>query len=131
MNAVTQIEIAALEITLVPTTRTESSACFEVINSGANLGKGASVGWVDVHYPCEAHIRLTIHAVLPERLIDQRCLHQIAAAIQSGLQIKPGETMTIRVCSPKSRLGVSQSIDEKGNPGMIQTTRRFTFKPES
>ena len=127
MKVVRQIEIPTLAITLIATARSESSACFEAVNSGASLAKGASVGWVDVHYPCDSHIRLTIHAVLPERLIAPDLMREIASAIKTGLEIPAPETLEMVVCSPNLRMGFSQSADEKGRPGRIETTRRFTF----
>jgi len=125
MTHIDQIDISALEISLILTAKTPSSASYEVITSSRTLASGSSVGWVQVHHPCLGHIRLHIRGVLPERLLNQDSIKGIVSAIQSNLQIPAEETMDVVMCSQKAQIGISQATDTTGKIGRIETTRKF------
>jgi hypothetical protein len=125
MIDVTRIDIPTMQIALLASTHTQASVSFEVISLSSSLGARAGVGWVDVHHPCIEHVRLFVRAVLPERLLNPEAISQLVMEIKSKLEIPPDETFEVDACSAKSRMGVSHSVDRKGNPGRIETTRRF------
>jgi hypothetical protein len=125
MNAIMRIEVPAMEITLIASSHTTSSICFNVVSLSPNLGARNQIGCVDVHYPCAQHIRLFIRAVLPERLLNRDALEQLGGKIKAALEIPPDETMEIDACSRKTQVGLSHSTDHMGRPGRIETTRRF------
>jgi len=101
---------------------TSGSRSFDLIATGKNLGKGAIVGWIDVHYPCRGHVRLKVRASVPERVLSgPDALKALSRLALELVEADPKEQFEVYMFSASNCASMSSS-----GTGAIETSRLFT-----
>jgi len=99
---------------------TESSASFRV-------EVGTRHGWIDVHFPCNGHIKVQIRGALPKECLEPSWISQFVPAFLDYLGIAQDETYEAIFFWPTGSIAVSQPVDRTGLTDRIQTTRKLNF----
>ena len=127
MNLAHEISIPTLEVVLVAARNSASSVCFNVVSASSSLGRGSTIGSIDVHYPCAEPFRLFVRAILPERLLNRESIEMIVAQTKPAFDIPAIETMEVYACTPSNQIAIFHKQDGEGRTRWIETTRN----PES
>jgi hypothetical protein len=72
--------------------KTASSVSFSLERHSKSLCPTRQVGWIDVHYPCQNHIKLQIRISLPAEYHAADKLKTIVAEVFAATQIPADET---------------------------------------
>ena len=72
------------------------------------------VGWVDVHHPCEGHIKARFRVLLPARYHALEQMPDFVQQMFSALGIPPDETYEAEFVSAHHRTGIEQVTDRDG-----------------
>lgn len=102
---------------------TETSTSF-------NVASGLFRGWVDVHYPCQSHIKLQIRGALPEEYLTASKIKEVVSTIQKFLEIPTDETFEAVFFKPAKIVQMSKSTDRQGQSDRIDTSRSFNLPKE-
>lgn len=106
------------EINLVLSFHTESSVSFDIIGL-------FSPGWIDVHFPCNDHIKVQIRGALAEKFLEPSCVHKLVPALLEKLGIPHDETYEALFFKPTKGISMGQPVDREGMTDRIQTTRKY------
>ena len=72
--------------------KTASSVSFSLERYSKSLCPTRQVGWIDVHHPCENHIKLQIRISLPSEYHNPQKLRIIIAEVLAATEIPGDET---------------------------------------
>jgi hypothetical protein len=86
---------------------TDSSISFDVKSGGRR-------GWIDVHYPCQGHIKVQIRGALPEDWLESSKLNSVISAVRRELDIPEDETFEAIFFKPTKNIGVENSVNREG-----------------
>jgi hypothetical protein len=97
---------------------TQTSASFSV-------KVGSLSGWVDVHFPCEGHIKVRIRGALPNDYLEASKLRQFVSDLLRQLQIQKNETCEATFFKPTKIIEIGKSVNRQGMADRIETERKF------
>jgi hypothetical protein len=73
-----------------------------------------TVGWLDVHHPCEGHIKVKIRIGLPSEYLISERMCEIVRATFVELGIPPDKTYDAHFVTPLKHACIDQSRDRDG-----------------
>ncbi len=82
-----------------------------------NFGPGAVftvTGRVDVHHPCEGHIKAHLRVVLPAEYHPFEKMRDFVATVFEALEIPSDETFEAKFVSPEQQTGYENATDREG-----------------
>ena len=124
MNTIPSSDLTVSGLMLVPVAKTASSICLSVRKCGMIQRE---VGWLDVHHPCDGHIKTQTHGVLPDSLLAYKELRFLVEELLRWLEIPANETWELRVSAPHNQIGMSNPVNAEGMTDRIETSRRYTL----
>lgn len=71
-------------------------------------------GWVDVHYPCDGHIKVLLRVALPRSYHVYSQMSEFVRQMLSALNIPADETYEALFMSDETRESIVQSVDRFG-----------------
>ncbi|MBZ0166754.1 MAG: hypothetical protein K8I00_08090 [Candidatus Omnitrophica bacterium] len=107
--------------------KTASSIGFGLFNLSADQRTLTEVGKINVHYPCDGHIKTRLFVSVPERHHQHEHLKEIVDRTFAALQIPADETFEADFTAPGQCIKIIHHIDRKGNHGGIHLN---TDKPD-
>ena len=72
------------------------------------------LGWVEIHHPCEGHIKARIRALLPQEYHQPEKMKQIVEVLFVHAGIPVDETYEAHFVSPSAQVGISRPMDRNG-----------------
>lgn len=72
------------------------------------------VGSVDVHHPCDGHIKAIFRFVLPAQYHEYETMNELVRLMLAALQIPSDETYEAYFMSPEHRALIEQVTDRNG-----------------
>jgi hypothetical protein len=72
------------------------------------------IGWVDVHHPCEGHIKARLRVLLPARYHGWEQMRLLVEQVFSALGIPADETYEAHFVSADRQTGLEQATDRDG-----------------
>lgn len=103
---------------------TQTSASFSIRVAGYR-------GWIDVHFPCEGHIKVWIRGALPEECLEASWVSQFIPAFMGQLKIPEDETYEAEFFKPASGIHMAQPVNREGMTDRLQTTRSYRLPERS
>jgi hypothetical protein len=97
---------------------TQTSASFSV-------KVGSLCGWVDVHFPCEGHIKVRIRGALPDDYLEASKLQQFVLDLLCHLKIQKDETYEATFFKPTKVIEMGKSVNREGLTDRIEIKRKF------
>lgn len=82
-----------------------------------HIGPGGvfnGIGWLDLHYPCEGHIKAIFRVLLPARYHSWEQMHELVERVFSVLGIAADETYEASFVSAEQETGIVQAKDRDG-----------------
>jgi hypothetical protein len=82
-----------------------------------NVGPGGAfkvTGRIDLHHPCEGHIRTQLLVVLPAEYHPFERMREFVGAVFEALGIPPDETFEALVVSPGQQTAYENATDREG-----------------
>jgi hypothetical protein len=121
-------EFALLDLVAALKFKSASSLSFELGTKGGDLwvpgmveprviGPGmvfTVIGWVDVHYPCEGHIKTQLRVCLPKRYHEPEQMRNLVQQLFKELGIPADETHEAEFVAASKQTGVEQATDRHG-----------------
>jgi hypothetical protein len=111
-----RFSVMSAELTCVFCTQT--SASFSV--KAGNLR-----GWVDVHFPCEGHIKVRIRGALPDEYLEASRAQKFVSDLFCQLKIQKDETYEATFFKPTKVIEMGQSVNREGVMDQIEIERKF------
>ena len=90
-----------------------------------SLKQGSSRGWVDVHYPCEGHIKAQIRGALPDGFLEGSKVRQFVTDLLRHLRIKEDETYEATFFKPTRVVELGKSKNREVTTDRIEIERKF------
>jgi hypothetical protein len=72
------------------------------------------MGWVDVHHPCEGHIKTRLRVCLPERYFEWQRMRDFVQRVFEQLGIPADETYEADFVAASKQMGIEQATDRHG-----------------
>ncbi|HEV3080805.1 MAG TPA: hypothetical protein VGY66_13535 [Gemmataceae bacterium] len=72
------------------------------------------IGCVDVHHPCEGHIKAQLRVLLPARYHSWEQMRELVERVLSALGIPADETYEASFVSADQQTGIVQATDREG-----------------
>jgi hypothetical protein len=102
-----------LDLTARLSFKTESSLSFAFVRSSKSLLPTRHIGWIDLHYPCDGHIKLQIRISLPAEYHAPERFSAIVAGMITALEIPPDETYEARLFAESAPLEMSHTTNRE------------------
>jgi hypothetical protein len=93
--------------------KTASSVSFSLERYSKSLCPTRQVGWIDVHYPCENHVKLQIRISLPSEYHNPQKLKTIIAEVFAATEIPADETYEALLFTESEPMSMAR------NPGAL------------
>jgi hypothetical protein len=81
------------------------------------IGRGGvftAVGTLDVHHPCEGHMKAHVRVVLPEKYHTWEQMREAVQQVFAALSIPSDETYEADFVSPSRQTGIEQATNRDG-----------------
>jgi hypothetical protein len=78
------------------------------------------VGWIDIHYPCEGHIKLQIRAAVPAEYLKEGSLRDFVNAIRPHLGIPAEATYEALFFEASRKIKITQPTDAEGRSDRME-----------
>jgi hypothetical protein len=72
------------------------------------------IGWLDVHYPCDGHIKAHLRVCLPERYHEWQQMRELVNQVFEELGIPADETYEADFVAASRQTGIEQATDRDG-----------------
>ena len=86
---------------------------------------GLRHGWIDLHFPCQGHIKVRILAALPDELLETAKIRELVPELFRQLKIQQDETYEATFFKPAKIVEFGKSVNREGMTDRIETTRKF------
>lgn len=90
-----------------------------------SLKLGGFRGWVDVHYPCQGHIKARIRGALPDTFLEAPKVQQFVAHLLRHLRINEDETYEATFFKATKVVELGKSVNREGTKDRIDIERKF------
>lgn len=72
------------------------------------------LGWVDIHHPCEGHIKAQLRVCLPEKYLEWEPMRDLVHQLFDLLRIPADETYEADFVAASKQVGIEQATDRHG-----------------
>jgi hypothetical protein len=117
-SRIQNLRFSAMSAELACAFCTQTSASFSI-----KVGKRS--GWVDVHFPCDGHIRVRIRGALPDEYLEPSRIRTLVSALLDQLKIQRDETCEATFFKPTKIIEMGKSVNRDGMSDRIETGRKF------
>ena len=93
---------------------TPSSKSFALERYSKSLCPTRQLGWIEIHHPCEGHIKAHIRVLLPEDYHQPEKMKQIIEALFAHVGVPVDETYEAHFVSPAAQTVISRRMDRNG-----------------
>lgn len=94
--------------------RTESSLSFSLERHSKSLLPTRQIGWVDLHYPCDGHIKLQLRISLPSEYHTADSFRAVVAAVIAAAGVPADETYDAVLFGAAGVMQMVQSVNREG-----------------
>ena len=77
--------------------------------------------WVDVHFPCEGHIKVLIRGALPEAYLESSKIQPIITGLLGRLGIRQDETYEATFFKPTRAIQIGSSVNREGMTDRLES----------
>jgi hypothetical protein len=113
-----RFSVMAAELTCAFCTQTSASFLVKV---------GSLSGWIDVHFPCEGHIKVRIRGALPDAYLEASKIHVFVVELLHQLKIQKDETYQATFFKATKTIEMGKPVNREGMADQIQTEKKFTL----
>ena len=103
-----------LDITVWPAFSSHSSRSFRLERNSNSLCPTRQLGWIDLHHPCDGHIKTQIRVCLPQEYHEFEKMREIVRLVLEQTGIAADETYEARFVSVDAATELVQSRDRHG-----------------
>jgi hypothetical protein len=107
-------KFSLLDLTARFNFKSASSVSFSLERHSKSLLPTRQIGWIDVHYPCQGHIKLQIRISLPTEYHTAEKLRMIVAAIVTATEVPVDEPYEVLLFAAKEPMGMAQPVNREG-----------------
>ncbi len=93
---------------------TPSSKSFAFERYSKSLCPTLQLGWIEIHHPCEGHIRAHVRVSLPKDYHQPEKMKQIVEALFVHAGIPADETYEAHFVSPAAQVIIAHRVDRNG-----------------
>ena len=115
-------EIIILDLTARFDFKTRDSISFLLMR--ADEPRFNQVGWIDVHHPCDHHIKVQIKGSLSQEYIEEDKLETIITSLFDALEIPQDETYEASFACSSGGMSLSRYIDRNGQSDRMVSKKR-------
>lgn len=108
--------VMSAELTCIFCTQTSVSFSVKV---------GGFSGWVDVHFPCEGHIKARVRGALPDEFLEVPKVQCFITDLLRQLKIEQDETYEATFFKPTKTIEIGKSLNREGVTDRIEIERKF------
>src|SRR5262245_3970177 len=94
--------------------RTESSLAFLLERHSKRLLPTRQVGWIDLHYPSDGHIKLQIRISLPSEYYNAEKFRMIVEAVITSTGVPADETYEALLFAASGAMQMLRSVNREG-----------------
>jgi hypothetical protein len=94
--------------------KTASSISFSLERYSKSLCPTRKIGWMDVHYPCQGHIKVQLRISLPNEYHTPKKLGKIVADVLAATGIPADETYEAVLFAGEEPISIVQSMNREG-----------------
>ena len=94
--------------------RTESSLSFSLERHSKSLLPTRQIGWVDLHYPCDGHIKLQTRISLPSEYHTPDNFRELVKRAISAAGIPPDATYEAVLFGAGGAMKIEQPVSREG-----------------
>ena len=84
---------------------------------------GVKRGWVDLHFPCEGHIKVQVRGAFPTHYLEPSKILRFIPLLFDHLGIATDETYEAVFFAPSQAIQTGQAVNREGMTDRIETTR--------
>ena len=95
-----------------------------------DLQVGVRHGWIDVHFPCQGHIKTRIRCAVPTECVNASNIRELIPEIFRRLRIASDETFEAEFFKQNDAIRITQPVDRHGTTDRIETIRDFKIPPD-
>ena len=99
--------------------RSSSSISFELGLRSQSGFTFSHVGWIDVHHPCDGHIKAQLRIKLPSQFHEPEQMESIIAKVFESLAIPPDETYETLCFFYERAMAIERATDREGGTDRI------------
>ena len=103
-----------LDMTASLAFRSATSISFNLSRQSKSLCPARSLGWIDVHFPCEGHIKTQIRVLIPKEYHEPNKLSAITRTILAIAEIPENETYDATFIDPATVTAMTQPVNRQG-----------------
>jgi hypothetical protein len=111
--------VTFLDLTARFNFKTTNSLSFTIERYSKSLLPVRQMGWFDLHYPCEGHIKLQIRVSLPSEYHADDKLDSIIAVVLSATEIPADETYEAYLFAETGTIISNQPVNREGYTNRI------------
>ena len=104
----------ALDMTAQLEFSSASSKSFTLERYSKSLCPTRQLGWIEIHHPCEGHIKAQIRASLPEEYQQPEKMREVVEHLLAHAGIPAGETYEAHFISPSGQVVIARPVDRNG-----------------
>jgi hypothetical protein len=93
---------------------TPASKSFSLERQSGSLCPNRQLGWVEIHHPCDGHIKARIRASLPQEYHQPEKMKQIVEVLFVQAGIPADETYEAHFVSPSAEVAINRPMDRNG-----------------
>ncbi len=102
---------------------TRDSASFDLL-----IGSWRA-GWIDVHFPCQGHIKLRVRGALPADRLKPEIINELVDRVRAGLSIPANEAYEALFFKPENSISVAQPINREGETDRLVSSVKWKLPP--
>ncbi|MEI8042029.1 MAG: hypothetical protein WCL11_11510 [Verrucomicrobiota bacterium] len=93
-------------------------------SAGFSVKAGTFRGWVDVHFPCEGHIKVRIRGALPDDYLKGPAIKQFVSELLAQLKVKSDDTYEATFFKPTKVVEMGKSVNREAVTDRIEIARK-------
>ena len=103
-----------LDLTARFSFKTESSISFSLERHSKGLLPTRQIGWIDLHYPCDGHIKVQVRISLPSEYHADDKFRAIVTAIFAAVSVPVDETWDAVLFETRGVMETGQPVNRDG-----------------
>jgi hypothetical protein len=107
-------KFSLLDLTARFNFKSASSVSFSLERHSKSLLPARQIGWIDVHYHCQGHIKLQMRISLPSEYHAPEKLRAIVAAVVAATEVPADETYEALLFAASESMVMEQPLNREG-----------------